>query len=56
VDEVALRHGACVEEETTDANVAYGGFPERVSTPTATTGSDQTTDSRAAADPLEPDV
>jgi quercetin dioxygenase-like cupin family protein len=32
VDEAALRHGACVEEETTDAGVAYARFPERVST------------------------
>jgi mannose-6-phosphate isomerase-like protein (cupin superfamily) len=32
VDEAALRHGACVEDETTDANVAYGRFPEPVST------------------------
>jgi hypothetical protein len=29
VDEAALRHGAGVEEETTDAAVAYAGFPER---------------------------
>jgi hypothetical protein len=29
-DEGALRHGACVEEETTDANVAYARFPEPV--------------------------
>jgi uncharacterized cupin superfamily protein len=27
VDEVALRHGAGVEEETSDARVAYGRFP-----------------------------
>ena len=32
VDEAALRHGAGVEEETNDANVAYGRFPEPVST------------------------
>jgi hypothetical protein len=32
VDEAALRHGACVEEETTDANVAYARFPEPVQT------------------------
>jgi uncharacterized cupin superfamily protein len=32
VDEAALRHGAGVEEETTDANVAYGRFPDPVST------------------------
>jgi hypothetical protein len=32
VDEVALRHAACVEEETTAADLAYGRFPERVST------------------------
>jgi uncharacterized cupin superfamily protein len=32
VDEAALRHGAGVEEETTDGNVAYGRFPKRVST------------------------
>jgi quercetin dioxygenase-like cupin family protein len=31
VDEAALRHGAGVEEETGDAHVAYGRFPERVS-------------------------
>jgi uncharacterized cupin superfamily protein len=28
VDEVALRHGAGVEEETSDAEVAYARFPE----------------------------
>jgi uncharacterized cupin superfamily protein len=28
VDEAALRHGAGVEEETTDAEVAYARFPE----------------------------
>ena len=28
VDEAALRHGAGVEEETTDADVAYARFPE----------------------------
>jgi uncharacterized cupin superfamily protein len=28
VDEVALRHGAGVEEETNDADVAYARFPE----------------------------
>jgi hypothetical protein len=28
VDETAQRHGACVEEETTDASVAYARFPE----------------------------
>ena len=28
VDEVALRHGAGVEEETSDADVAYARFPE----------------------------
>jgi quercetin dioxygenase-like cupin family protein len=32
VNEAALRHGAGVEEETNDANVAYGRFPARVST------------------------
>ncbi len=32
VDEAALRHGAGVEEETNDAKVAYGHFPERVPT------------------------
>lgn len=32
VDEAALRHGAGVEEETNDANVAYARFPERVAT------------------------
>ena len=30
VDEAAIRHGAGVEEETTDADVAYARFPERV--------------------------
>lgn len=29
VDEAARRHGAGVEEETTDADVAYARFPER---------------------------
>jgi hypothetical protein len=28
VDEAAVRNGAGVEEETTDANVAYARFPE----------------------------
>jgi hypothetical protein len=28
VDEAALRHGAGVEEETADADVAYARFPE----------------------------
>jgi quercetin dioxygenase-like cupin family protein len=28
VDPVAIRHGAGVEEETTDAEVAYGRFPD----------------------------
>jgi hypothetical protein len=28
VDEAALRHGAGVEEETTDADQAYARFPE----------------------------
>ncbi len=32
VDEAALRHGAGVEEETNDAKVAYGRFPEPVPT------------------------
>jgi len=32
VDEAALRHGAGVEEETTDADVAYARFPELVPT------------------------
>ncbi len=32
VDEAALRHAAGVEVETNDADVAYGRFPERVST------------------------
>jgi uncharacterized cupin superfamily protein len=32
VDEVALRHGAGVEEETTDAERAYAGFPSPVRT------------------------
>jgi uncharacterized cupin superfamily protein len=29
VDEAAIRHGAGVEEETTDATVAYARFPDR---------------------------
>ena len=29
VDETARRHGAGVEEETTDAEVAYSSYPER---------------------------
>jgi uncharacterized cupin superfamily protein len=33
VDEVALRHGAGVEEETSDANIAYARFPETTPTP-----------------------
>jgi hypothetical protein len=28
VDKAALRHGAGVEEETNDADVAYARFPE----------------------------
>jgi uncharacterized cupin superfamily protein len=32
VNETALRHGVCVEEETNDANVAYARFPEPVTT------------------------
>jgi mannose-6-phosphate isomerase-like protein (cupin superfamily) len=32
VDEAALRHGTGVEEETTDGGLAYGRFPEPVST------------------------
>ena len=32
VDEAALRHGAGVEEETSEANVAYARFPEIVRT------------------------
>jgi hypothetical protein len=32
VDEVALRHGVGVEEETTDPKVAYARFPETVMT------------------------
>ena len=28
VDEVALRHGAGAEEETSDADLAYARFPE----------------------------
>jgi quercetin dioxygenase-like cupin family protein len=32
VDEAARRHGAGVEEETDDADVAYGHLPEREST------------------------
>ena len=30
VDEAAIRHGAGVEQETTDQNVAYGHVPHRV--------------------------
>jgi uncharacterized cupin superfamily protein len=33
VDEAALRHGAGVEEETSDANQAYARFPKREPTP-----------------------
>jgi uncharacterized cupin superfamily protein len=33
VDEVALRHGAGVEEETTDPGVAYARFPDAEPTP-----------------------
>jgi hypothetical protein len=33
VDEVALRHGAGVEEETSDAELAYARFPETKPTP-----------------------
>ena len=29
VDEAALRHGAGVEQETTEPDVAYARFPER---------------------------
>jgi uncharacterized cupin superfamily protein len=32
VDEVALRHGAGVEQETSDAERAYAGFPDPVPT------------------------
>jgi hypothetical protein len=32
VDEVALRHGSGVEQETGDAKVAYARFPEPVRT------------------------
>ncbi len=32
VDDVALRHGAGVEQETSDANVAYARFPDPVPT------------------------
>ena len=32
VDETAIRHGAGVEEETSDENIAYARFPESVST------------------------
>src|SRR3954453_10532798 len=32
VDETALRHGAGVREETTEAGVAYAPFPKRVTT------------------------
>ncbi len=33
VEEVALRHGAGVEEETSDAELAYARFPESEPTP-----------------------
>ena len=33
VDNVALRHGACVEEETSDPEVAYVNFPTLGPTP-----------------------
>jgi uncharacterized cupin superfamily protein len=33
VDEAALRHGAGVEEDTTDASVAYARFPDSVPVP-----------------------
>jgi hypothetical protein len=33
VDETAIRHGAGVEEETTDAAVAYGRFEPSVPLP-----------------------
>jgi hypothetical protein len=33
VNEVALRHGAGVEEETSDANVAYSDLPASEPTP-----------------------
>jgi hypothetical protein len=33
VDEVALRHGAGVEVETTDPQQAYAGFPKREPSP-----------------------
>jgi hypothetical protein len=33
VDEVALRHGVGVEEETTDADAAYARFPPTEQTP-----------------------
>jgi hypothetical protein len=33
VDEVALRHGAGVEEETSDAELAYARFPKSEPTP-----------------------
>jgi hypothetical protein len=32
VDEAALRHGAGVEQETTDQDEAYGTVPHRVNT------------------------
>jgi quercetin dioxygenase-like cupin family protein len=32
VHEAALRHGACVEEETNDGDVAYARFPDREAT------------------------
>ncbi len=33
VDEVALRHGAGVDQETSDANLAYARFPDSKPTP-----------------------
>ena len=33
VDEVALRHGAGVEEETSDPELAYARFPKTMPTP-----------------------
>ena len=32
VDELALRHGVGVEEETSDSELAYARFPKRVPT------------------------
>jgi len=51
VDEAALRHGAGVEEETSDKRAANPTFPERVSTATATGGCPTPRTSRPDARP-----